>query len=154
MLLYVGVGEYMKKVLTIVLDGFGYREEEEGNAIKAARMKNYERLWNEYPHTTLFASEEPIGLKHGQFGNSEIGHTTIGAGRIVKQNEALVDDLFENIDDNLMYQMLIDYTRSNPDKAVHLMGLCSDGLVHSNIEHFIEFYNHLVNNGVRNIYFH
>ena len=154
MLLYVGVGEYMKKVLTIVLDGFGYREEEEGNAIKAARMKNYEKLWNEYPHTTLFASEEPIGLKHGQFGNSEIGHTTIGAGRIVKQNEALVDDLFENIDDNLTYQMLIDYTRSNPDKAVHLMGLCSDGLVHSNIEHFIEFYNHLINNGVKNIYFH
>lgn len=144
----------MKKVLTIIFDGFGYREEEEGNAIKAARMKNYEHLWNTYPHTTIYASEEPIGLKQGQFGNSEIGHTTIGAGRMVKQNEALVDQFFDEIDDNLTYQMLIDYTRSNPDQAVHLMGLCSDGLVHSNIEHFMKFYTHLVNNGVRNIYFH
>ena len=144
----------MKKILTIIFDGFGYRTEEEGNAIKAARMKNYENLWNTYPHTTIYASEEPIGLREGQFGNSEIGHTTIGAGRIVPQNETLVDNLFENIDDNLTYQMLIDYTRSNPNQAVHLMGLCSNGLVHSNMEHFIEFYNHLINNGVHNIYFH
>lgn len=144
----------MKKILTIILDGFGYREEEEGNAIKAARMKNFENLWNEYPHTTLYASEEPIGLKEGQFGNSEIGHATIGAGRIVPQNETLVDNLFDDIDNNLTYQMLIDYTRSNPSQSVHLMGLCSNGLVHSNIEHFKKFYEHLVDNGVRNIYFH
>ena len=144
----------MKKILTIILDGFGYREETEGNAIKAARMKNFENLWNNYPHTTLYASEEPIGLRPGQFGNSEIGHTTIGAGRIVPQNENLVDNLLENIDDNLTFQMLIDYTRSNPNQAVHLMGLCSNGLVHSDVEHFIKLYNRLVDNGVRNIYFH
>lgn len=144
----------MKKILTIILDGFGYREEEEGNAIKAARMKNFDNIWNNYPHTTIYASEEPIGLRKGQFGNSEIGHSTIGAGRIVKQNETLVDEFFENADDNLTFQMLIDYTRSNPDKSVHLMGLCSDGLVHSDMEHFIKLYNRLVDNGVRNIYFH
>lgn len=144
----------MKKILTIILDGFGYRKEEEGNAIKAARMKNFESLWENYPHTTLYASEEPIGLRKGQFGNSEIGHTIIGAGRIVKQSESLVDELFENLDDNLTFQMLIDYTRSNPDKAVHLMGLCSDGLVHSDLNHFIKLYNRLADNGVRNIYFH
>ena len=144
----------MKKVLTIILDGFGYREEEEGNAIKAARMKNFEKIWNEYPHTTIYASEEPIGLKPGQFGNSEIGHTTIGAGRIVLQNETLVDNLLDNADDNLTFQMLIDYTRTNPDKSVHLMGLCSDGLVHSDMNHFIMLYNRLVDNGVHNIYFH
>jgi len=144
----------MKKILTIILDGFGYREEEEGNAIKAARMKNFESIWNNYPHTTIYASEEPIGLRKGQFGNSEIGHSTIGAGRIVKQNETLVDEFLENADDNLTFQMLIDYTRSNPDKSVHLMGLCSDGLVHSDMEHFIKLYNRLVDNGVRNIYFH
>lgn len=144
----------MKKILTIILDGFGYREEEEGNAIKAARMKNYENIWNTYPHTTIYASEEPIGLRTGQFGNSEIGHSTIGAGRIVKQNESLVDELLDNADDNLTFQMLIDYTRSNPDKSVHLMGLCSDGLVHSDMNHFIKLYNRLVDNGVHNIYFH
>ena len=144
----------MKKVLTIILDGFGYREEEEGNAIKAARMKNYEDIWNNYPHTTIYASEEPIGLKPGQFGNSEIGHSTIGAGRMVLQNESLVDNLLDDMDDNLTFQMLIDYTRSNPNEAVHLMGLCSDGLVHSDMQHFIKLYNRLVDNGVRNIYFH
>ena len=144
----------MKKILTIILDGFGQRDEEEGNAIKAARMKNFESLWNEYPHASLYASEEPIGLREGQFGNSEIGHTIIGAGRIVKQSESLVDELFENLDDNLTFQMLIDYTRSNPDRAVHLMGLCSDGLVHSDINHFIKLYTRLADNGVRNIYFH
>lgn len=144
----------MKKILTIILDGFGQRDEEDGNAIKAARMKNYESLWNEYPHTSLYASEEPIGLREGQFGNSEIGHTIIGAGRIVKQSESLVDELFEDLDNNLTFQMLIDYTRSNPDKAVHLMGLCSDGLVHSDINHFIKLFNRLADNGVRNIYFH
>ena len=144
----------MKKILTIILDGFGYREAEEGNAIKAARMKNYENIWNNYPHTTIYASEEPIGLRKGQFGNSEIGHSTIGAGRIVKQNETLVDEFLENADDNLTFQMLIDYTRSNPDKAVHLMGLCSEGLVHSDMNHFLKLYTRLVNNGVHNIYFH
>lgn len=144
----------MKKILTIILDGFGQRDEEEGNAIKAARMKNFESLWNEYPHASLYASEEPIGLREGQFGNSEIGHTIIGAGRVVKQSESLVDELFENLDDNLTFQMLIDYTRSNPDRAVHLMGLCSDGLVHSDINHFIKLYTRLADNGVRNIYFH
>lgn len=144
----------MKKILTIIFDGFGFRTDEDGNAIIAARMKNFENLWNTYPHTTISASEEPIGLRPGQFGNSEIGHTTIGAGRIVPQNETLVDNFFEDIDNNLTYQMLIDYTRSNPNQAVHLMGLCSNGLVHSNMEHFIKFYNHLINNGVHNIYFH
>ena len=144
----------MKKVITIVLDGFGYREEEEGNAIKAARMKNFQAIWDKYPHTTLYASEEPIGLRKEQFGNSEIGHTTIGAGRIVPQNETLVDNLLDDIDENNTFQMLIDYTRSNPNQAVHLMGLCSEGLVHSDLNHFIKLYNRLVDNGVHNIYFH
>ena len=96
MLLFTHEGEFMKKILTIILDGFGQRDEEEGNAIKAARMKNYESLWEEYPHTTLFASEEPIGLREGQFGNSEIGHTIIGAGRIVKQDLTIIDDAISN----------------------------------------------------------
>ena len=76
----------MKKVLTIVLDGFGYREEKHGNAVWDADPKNFLNLWNKYPHSLLWASEEPIGLLPGQFGNSEVGHMTIGAGRKLKQN--------------------------------------------------------------------
>ena len=69
----------MKKILTIILDGFGYREEKHGNAILEANPVNYINLWNKYPHTTLYASEEYVGLTKGQFGNSEVGHMTIGA---------------------------------------------------------------------------
>ena len=79
----------MKKVLTIILDGFGYREEEEGNAIKKANLSTFPKLWDEYPHSLLAASEEPVGLKEGQFGNSEIGHTTIGAGRLVDRKSVV-----------------------------------------------------------------
>ena len=82
----------MKKILTIILDGYGMREEVEGNAIKLAETPNFDRIWNEYPHTTLFASEEYVGLKPGQFGNSEIGHETIGAGRLLKQKPTKVEE--------------------------------------------------------------
>ena len=89
----------MKKVLTIILDGFGIRDEEDGNAIKAAKMHNFNQLWQEYPHSVLGASEEDVGLKHGQMGNSEVGHSTIGAGKILKQPEVLVDEFLANIDE-------------------------------------------------------
>ena len=82
---YKEKGEFMRKILTGVLDGWGYREEEFGNAIKMADTKNFDNLWEEYPHTTLFASEEYVGLNPGEFGNSEIGHMTIGAGRKIFQ---------------------------------------------------------------------
>ena len=77
----------MRKVLTVVLDGWGYREEEFGNAIKMANTKNFDKLWETYPHTTLHASEEYVGLNEGEFGNSEIGHMTIGAGRKINQQD-------------------------------------------------------------------
>ena len=74
----------MKKILTIILDGFGLREESYGNAIKEANMTCFNKLWEEYPHSILTASEEAVGLHEGQFGNSETGHSTIGAGRLLK----------------------------------------------------------------------
>ena len=80
----------MKKILTIILDGFGIRDEEKGNAIKQAHMNNFNELWSKYPHALLGASEEAVGLAPGQAGNSEVGHMTIGAGRLLKQNEVLV----------------------------------------------------------------
>ena len=73
-------------VALIILDGFGLREEDYGNAVSQAHKPNYDRLWNDYPHTTLTASGEAVGLPDGQMGNSEVGHLNIGAGRIVYQN--------------------------------------------------------------------
>ena len=141
----------MKKILTIILDGFGYREEEYGNAIKAAKMTNFNKIWEEYPHSLLKASEEAVGLNEGQFGNSETGHQTIGAGRLIKQNETLVDEFFKSdLLENDSFNKLIQ----NKDRTVHLMGLCSDGNVHAGIDDVLNMYELLVKNGVTKIYFH
>ena len=141
----------MKKILTIILDGFGMRDEEHGNAIKAAEMNCFNELWNKYPHSLLDASEEYVGLKKGQFGNSETGHQTIGAGRIIKQNEIMVDDfLNSNVLDNEVFQQLL----LDKDNDVHLMGLCSDGNVHAGIDDCIKMYEILVKNGFKKIHFH
>ena len=144
----------MKKILTIILDGFGYREEEHGNAIKMANMENFNKLWNTYPHTTLYASEEPIGLKEGQFGNSEVGHMTIGAGRKIRINNTLIDYFTENeMSSNEMFLDIIDDYHTN-QKPIHLMGMISDGDVHSNIKHLLTVFKLLKNNDVKDIYFH
>ena len=81
----------MKKILTIIFDGFGMRDEEKGNAVKAAKMNNFNELWKSCPHALLDASGPAVGLNEGQPGNSEVGHMTIGAGRILKQPEILVN---------------------------------------------------------------
>ena len=141
----------MKKILTIIFDGFGYREEEKGNAIKQAKMNNFNRIWNEYPHALLEASEEAVGLNKGQAGNSEVGHMTIGAGRVLKQSEILVNEFFENVDyENNNVAKLME----QKDKDVHIMGLCSDGNIHAGVDDFISMYKLLVNNGFKKIHFH
>ncbi len=144
----------MKKMLTIILDGFGYREEEHGNAIKLANPENIINLWKKYPHSLLYASEEYVGLEKGQFGNSEVGHLTIGAGRKIKQPiEKMKDFIKEEMEDNEIYQQMIK-TCVEEKKRVHIMGLCSNGKVHSDITQIIETYYHLINDGVKEIYFH
>jgi len=144
----------MKKILTIILDGFGYREEEHGNAIKMAKMEHFNKLWETYPHTTLFASEERVGLKEGQFGNSEIGHMSIGAGRLIRSKDRLIDDFVDNdINNNDEFLALIDDYKANPRK-VHLMGMISDAAAHSNINHMLKLFKSLVDNEVKDIYFH
>ena len=140
----------MKKIVTIVFDGFGMRDEEKGNAVKAADMVNFNKFWNKYPHALLDASEEKVGLSKGQFGNSEVGHMTIGAGRLVKQNETIVNELLASIEENEVFKDLI----KENGKRIHLMGLCSDGNVHAGIDDFINLYNALIKNGFTKIYFH
>jgi len=141
----------MKKILTIILDGFGMREEEKGNAIKDADMTCFNKLWEEYPHSLLDASGEAVGLQDGQFGNSETGHQTIGAGRLIKQNEVLVNEFLKsNIEENDVFQKLL----LKKDKNIHIMGLCSDGNVHAGIDDMLKMYEILVNNDFKKIHFH
>ena len=141
----------VKKILTIILDGFGIREETYGNAIKEAKMTFFNNLWENYPHSLLEASGTKIGLHEGQFGNSETGHMTIGAGRKILQNETLVANfLNSNILENAKFQELL----KNKEKDIHLMGICSDGNVHGSVENFIKMYHHLVKNGFTKIHFH
>lgn len=141
----------MKKILTIILDGFGYREEEKGNAILAAHMKTFTELWNKYPHALLEASEEAVGLSKGQAGNSEVGHMTIGAGRLLKQSEMLVNDFLKEPDmENANVIKLLE----NKDKDVHIMGLCSDGNIHAGVDDFLSVYKFLIDNGFTKIHFH
>lgn len=142
----------MRKVLTIVLDGFGYREEEYGNAIKMADTKNFDKLWETYPHTTLFASEEYVGLNEGEFGNSEIGHMTIGAGRRINQHGPRITEFLKTINkDNALFNELLENAKT---RNIHIIGLYSDGKVHSNLEHFLSIYDLLKDNNALNIHFH
>lgn len=141
----------MKKILTIIFDGFGIREEEKGNAVKMANMVNFNKLWNEYPHALLDASGIAVGLNDGQPGNSEVGHMTIGAGRILKQPEILVNEFLANPD---MESKNIQKLLTLKDKDIHIMGLCSDGNIHAGVDDFLGIYELLVKNGFNKIHFH
>ncbi len=141
----------MKKILTIIFDGFGIREEENGNAVKAANMNNFNALWRDYPHALLEASGSAVGLNEGQAGNSEVGHMTIGAGRILKQPEILVNEFLANPD---MESKSIQKLLTLKDKDIHIMGLCSDGNIHAGVDDFLGIYQFLVNNGFTKIHFH
>ena len=126
----------MKKVIFTILDGFGIREEQEGNAVKNANTKAIDKLIKEFPNSKLKASGEAVGLPQGQMGNSEVGHITIGSGRIINQplqkiNKALEDKSFYNNEEIIKG---IKYAKENNSK-LHILGLLSDGGVHSHINH-------------------
>lgn len=126
----------MRPVLLCILDGVGIREEKLGNAFKNANTPNFDFLWENYPHTVLNASEEYVGLPKGQMGNSKVGHTNIGAGRIVYQSLELINKSFKNheIDNNEKLLEIFSYVKKN-NKKLHIMGLTSDGGIHSHIDH-------------------
>lgn len=145
----------MKKVIMVILDGFGINDSEYGNAIKQTNMECFNELFSEYPHAILQASGDYVGLPDGQFGNSEVGHLTIGAGKKIKQditicNEVLGSTLIEK-DEKLL--ALLDRINEN-NGVLHLMGLLSDGGVHSDIKYMKNLITHLKNMGVKKLYFH
>ncbi|MFD0696500.1 2,3-bisphosphoglycerate-independent phosphoglycerate mutase [Paenibacillus sp. GCM10027628] len=125
-----------KPVALIILDGFGLRSEEQGNAVAHAKKPNYDRYWSTYPHTTLIASGEAVGLPEGQMGNSEVGHLNIGAGRTVYQDLTRISKSIRDGEfyDNETLLGAVRHAKTN-GKKLHLYGLLSDGGVHSHIQH-------------------
>ena len=145
----------MKKVLLTIIDGFGYREEEKGNAVIKANPKNIISLWNKYPHTTLEASGEAVGLPKGQMGNSEVGHLNIGAGRLVDQplmqiNHAIEDGSF--FKNEVLLDVINHCKKNNSD--LHLFCLLSDGGIHSHINHLFAVLELCKKEDFANVYVH
>ena len=121
----------------VILDGWGLAEPGPGNAISLAETPVFDRLWTEYPHTQLSAQGRDVGLPDGQMGNSEVGHLNLGAGAIVKQDLARIDDAVADgsFFDNEVLLAACDRARNSPRGRLHLLGLVSDGGVHSGWEH-------------------
>ncbi len=142
-------------VALIILDGFGLRDETVGNAVALAHKPNFDRYYNQYPHTQLKASGLDVGLPVGQMGNSEVGHTNIGAGRTVYQSLTRIDKaiLDKEFEQNPVINGLIDYVKEN-DSKLHIFGLLSDGGVHSHISHIIESVRVAKTKGLKNVYLH
>lgn len=141
----------MKKILTIMLDGFGVSEEDTGNSVKIAEMSHYNSLIEKYPHTYLYATGEQLGLKEDEIGNCAFNNMVIGAGRVLPTNNKKVTKfLKDEYSENNYFKDLL----TQNEKRVHLIGLCSDGKVYSNINHTHSLYKLLLENGFKEIYFH
>jgi 2,3-bisphosphoglycerate-independent phosphoglycerate mutase len=140
-------------VCLVVLDGWGLAPAGPGNAVDLADTPTFDRLWATYPHTQLDASGRAVGLPDGQMGNSEVGHTNLGAGRVVRQDLVRIDDdigsgaFFENA-------VLVDACRQARGSALHLLGLVSDGGVHSHLRHLRALIELARREGVEHVHVH
>ena len=141
--------------MLIILDGFGFREESKDNAIAAAQTPNWDRLWAQAPHTLISSSGLDVGLPEGQMGNSEVGHMSLGAGRIIYQSITRIDKAIADgdFDNNKIYTDAIDNAVAN-GKAVHILGLLSAGGVHSHEQHIFQAIRLAVKRGAEAVYPH
>ena len=144
-----------KPVVLCIMDGFGINPGANGNAIEAANTPNLTKLFSENPFTTIGASGLDVGLPDGQMGNSEVGHTNIGAGRVVYQ---MLVKISKSIQDGDFFEIgalkdAIENCKKN-DSALHLMGLLSDGGVHSHIEHLFGLMEMAKRAGLNKVYVH
>ena len=144
-----------KPVMLMILDGWGVAPASDVNAAALAQTPNLDRYFAEFPHTTLEASGMEVGLPEGQIGNSEVGHLNIGAGRIIYQSLTRITKAIKDGDffDNEVLCACMDKTK-NAGKALHLMGLLSDGGVHSNINHLIALLQMAKARGLEKVYVH
>jgi len=144
-----------KPYALIIMDGYGVNERHEGNAIFSAKTPNMDKYLAEYPNSIVHASGMDVGLPEGQMGNSEVGHTNIGAGRIVYQE---LTRITKSIDDGDFFEnealiAAVENCKKN-DSSLHLMGLLSDGGVHSHNKHLYGLLNLAKKNGLEKVYVH
>ena len=131
-------------VCLVVLDGWGLAEPGPGNAVSLARTPVFDELWERYPHTQLIACGTAVGLPDGQMGNSEVGHLNLGAGAVIKQDLTRIDEAVDGggLSENDVLRAAVDSA-----ERVHLIGLLSDGGVHSHIDHVNALCDHCPRGG-------
>ena len=144
-----------RTTLLVILDGFGHRSASEDNAIIAAKTPTLDRLWREAPHTLVSGSGLDVGLPEGQMGNSEVGHMSLGAGRIVYQSITRIDQAIAGGEfaANSAYLDAIDRAVAE-NKAVHVMGLLSPGGVHSHEEQLFAAVRLAAERGAKKLFLH
>lgn len=144
-----------KPTMLIIVDGFGYYKEKQGNAVLAANMPTYEMLLSSYPHKLLKASGRAVGLPDGFMGNSEVGHLTIGAGRVIKSPLCRFQDSIDDgsfFQNELLNKKFLLLAKSN--KSLHIVGLLSDAGVHSYEKHLYAIIQLAKKVGLKKIYVH
>ena len=141
--------------LLLILDGWGYSSSTENNAIALANTPNWDHLVAKYPNTLIGTSGASVGLPDGQMGNSEVGHLTIGSGRLIEQDFTRIENDIESgefFKNSSLCQALNDTNKN--DKAVHILGLLSDGGVHSHQNHIHAILELAKQQGCKQVYFH
>ena len=142
-------------VVLAILDGWGHREEISDNAIKSARTPIMDSLWHAYPHTLISASGSDVGLPDGQMGNSEVGHLTIGSGRIIQQELVRITNVVKNNQLNQVNELKeLAHSLKKNNATLHVTGLCSDGGVHSHIDHLEGLIKWASDNGIKKVAIH
>ena len=144
-----------KQIALIVLDGWGYREDSKDNAIAQAYKPIFDNLWINFSHTTLKASGTAVGLPEGQIGNSEVGHMTIGAGRVLDEDLVRINKSisYGEFEKEPVFKNLFDHVLKN-DSTLHVAGLLSPGGIHSHMSHLFAFLEMAKNAGVKKIAIH
>jgi len=144
-----------KKVILVIMDGWGLGQKKESDAIQNANTPFVSSLYDKYPHTTLVTCGRAVGLPEGQMGNSEVGHLNLGAGRIVYQELERINVAIENgeFEKNPALLQSINYAKEN-QKPLHLMGLVSNGGVHSHIDHLKALTTICKQHGLEKVYIH
>ena len=142
-------------VTLIILDGFGISKNKYGNAIASVGTPHLDKLKKMYPYTTLYASGKAVGLPNGQMGNSEVGHLTLGAGKVILQDLEKINNEIENktFFENKQLLKAINYAKTNKS-SLHLMGLLSDGGVHSHINHLFAILDLAQKEHLEKVYIH
>ena len=142
-------------VVLAILDGWGHREDISDNAIKSASTPVMDSLWHAYPNTLISASGSDVGLPDGQMGNSEVGHLTIGSGRIIQQELVRISNIVRKNKLGLVNELkeIADSLKKN-NSTLHITGLCSDGGVHSHIDHLLGLIKWASENSIKKVAIH